>query len=345
VQAADWNHDFQGERSSMVEKAVTGEVSLASIGNTPLIEVGGIFVKMECANPGGSVKDRIASFMLMEALRRGDLHRGDTVVETTSGNTGISLALVARQLDLRVLIFMPEHMSKERQTIIEHLGAEVRLTPKAEGFEGAVEKRDAYRGKPGFYIPDQFGNQDNILCHERTTGVEIVAQLREQNAPEIDCFVAGIGTGGTLMGVGAAMRRVMPAMRLVAVEPEESSVMSGCQPGEHGIMGIGDGFIPDLVDMSAIDYVSRVSTADAHAAADKIREDHGHCVGLSSGANMVAARRQAERGHAVVTLWPDCANRYVSVGLKPPASEEVNCPLRNDCETRSRELLGLADET
>jgi cysteine synthase len=313
--------------------------TLDAIGHTPLIRLEGIYVKLECANPGGSVKDRIARFMLEEASRRGDLRPGDTVVEATSGNTGIALALVARLMGHSVIIFMPEHMSMERRRMMRNLGAEIRITPKSDGFEGAIALRDTFRGRPGYYVPDQFGNPDNPSCHYQTTGREILEQLREIGCDRIDCFVAGVGTGGTLMGVGAALREAMPELRVVAVEPDESAVMSGGRAGDHGIMGIGDGFIPDLVDMSKVDEVVRVGTEEAHRAAERLRVEHGYCVGRSAGANMVAALRVHGHGASVVTLWPDCANRYVSVGLQPPSSEQVRCPLREGCEHRTRELL------
>ena len=312
---------------------------LDTIGNTPLIHIEGLFVKLECSNPGGSVKDRIARFMLQEAARRGELRPGDTVVETTSGNTGIALALVGRQLGYRILIFMPEHMTVERRLMIENLGAEVRLTPKQEGFEGAVRMRDSYLGRPGYYVPDQFGNPDNTLCHRRTTGAEILAQLRDHRCARVDFFVAGVGTGGTLMGVGQALREAHPGVRLVAVEPEESQVMKGRAPGDHGINGIGDGFIPALIDMAAVDEVMCMSTERAHAEAVRIRTDHGYCVGRSAGANMAVALRLRAAGATVVTLWPDCANRYVSVGLEAPSSPDVHCELRSECEARTINLL------
>jgi len=312
-----------------------------AIGGTPLLLVEGISVKLECSNPGGSVKDRIAAFMLDQAVLRGELAPGDTIVEATSGNTGIALAMVGRRLGYKVVIYMPEHMTVERRQMIEKLGAEIRLTPKEEGFEGAIATRDTFRGRPGYYVPDQFGNADNPKCHSLTTGSEIIRQLEEQGLGRPDAFVAGVGTGGTLMGVGRALREKFPEVRLVAVEPAESAVMSGGPAGDHGINGIGDGFIPALVDMSLVSEAIAVTTDDAHAEADRIRSEHGHCVGRSSGANMLAARQLRDRGLSVVTLWPDCANRYVSVGLEPPSSDEVRCALRSDCEARTRDLLGI----
>jgi cysteine synthase A len=313
---------------------------LDSIGNTPLLRFDGIYVKLECANPGGSVKDRIAKFMLVEAKQRGELKPADTVVETTSGNTGIALSLAAASLGHKLIIFMPEHMSRERVDMMRRFGADVRLTPKDEGFVGAVQQRDAYRGRPGYYVPDQFGNPDNARCHRLTTGREMIEQLRALGCDRLDWFVAGVGTGGTLMGVGEALREAMPGVKLAAVEPDESAVMAGRKPGEHGIMGIGDGFVPEIVDMKRVDEVLCVTTEEAHAASERIRVAHGHCVGRSSGANHVAAQRLHARGFVVATVWPDCADRYESVGLKGPVHGGVSCPLHASCAERTRAMLG-----
>jgi cysteine synthase len=313
---------------------------LDRIGRTPLIVADGVYVKLECANPGGSVKDRIAKFMLRQAAARGELKPGDVVVEATSGNTGIALAWVAAELGHPVIIFMPEHMSVERRRMLERLGAEVRLTPREIGFEGAVRLRDEFRGRPGYHVPDQFGNPDNALCHETTTAAELIDQLRVHECERLDAFVAGVGTGGTLMGVGAALRAVMPGILVVAVEPEESAVMSGGAPGDHGIMGIGDGFIPDLVDMNAVDEVRQVSTATAQKTANDIRAQHGFCVGISSGANMAVAMDLQRQGLTVATLWPDSADRYASVGLEEDAA--VGCRFRAFCEARAHALLDEA---
>ena len=311
------------------------------VGNTPLIEIEGVLVKLECANPSGSVKDRIAAFMLEEARRRGELVPGDVVVEATSGNTGIALASIGRAIGHHVIIFMPEHMSAERVQMLRNLGADVRLTPQAESFAGAVVRRDEFRGRPGYYVPDQFGNPDNTRCHRLTTGAELIAQAGLIGEGRLDWFVAGVGTGGTLMGVGQALRETIPGVRLAAVEPLESAVLSGGPPGDHGIMGIGDGFVPALIDRAELDRVEQVSTAEAIAAADHLRVQHGYCVGVSSGANMVAALRLCAEGGRVATLWPDCSDRYVSMGLGPPGSLEVRCPRSESCKARSRTLLGL----
>jgi cysteine synthase A len=311
---------------------------LEEIGQTPLVTIDGIFVKLECSNPGGSVKDRIAKFMVQEAQRRGELQSGDVIVEATSGNTGIALSMVARELGHRVIIFMPEHMSLERRRMLEALGAEIRLTPREEGFEGPVQRRDRYRNRPGYYVPDQFGNPDNSLCHQLTTGQELLTQLRGQGCRKLDVFVAGVGTGGTLMGVSRALRSLMPEVQIVAVEPQESDVMSGGCAGEHGIQGIGDGFIPDLVRFQEVDGIVCVQTADAKNEADAIRKRFGFCVGMSSGANLFAAHQFRDQGLQVATLWPDCADRYVSMGLQSPASAEVHCPLRSGCAERINTL-------
>jgi cysteine synthase A len=315
--------------------------SLDAIGNTALMRVDEIFVKLECSNPGGSVKDRIAWFMLKEAEKRGELKKGDTIVEATSGNTGIALALVGRQMGYRVVIYMPENMTVERSQMMENLGAQIRLVPKEGSFQEAIAKRDQFRGRAGYYVPDQFGNPDNIRCHRLTTGAEILAQLNKLGCERVDCLVAGVGTGGTLVGVGEALREVFPKVRIVAVEPAESPVMSGGDPGDHGINGIGDGFVPCLVNLEDVDDVVRISTDEAHSEAQRIRTVHGHCVGRSAGANMIAAMRMRDRGmKAVVTVWPDCADRYLSVGLESPSSSEVKCELRHECEARARKMLG-----
>lgn len=311
------------------------------VGGTPLIEVDGVHVKMECTNPGGSVKDRVAVFMLSEALRRGELHAGDTVVEATSGNTGIALALAAREMGCKALVFMPEHMSEERVHMMKNAGAEVRLTPRAGSFAGACAARNEYRGMPGYYIPDQFGNPDNVRCHYERTGGELVRQLQDRGITHVDALVAGVGTGGTLMGVGSALQSYSPGVRLIAVEPEESAVMSGGPAGDHGIMGIGDGFIPELCDMSRVDQVVRVTTREAHDECRRLRSDRGWCVGVSSGANMLAARSVAARGATVVTLWADSADRYASVGLGPPEPGVSGCPMSHMCRRR-RGLLAIA---
>ncbi|HET9326121.1 MAG TPA: cysteine synthase family protein [Candidatus Eisenbacteria bacterium] len=311
---------------------------LERIGHTPLLEIEGVYVKLECANPSGSVKDRIARHMVLQAIQRGELVRGMTIVETTSGNTGIALAMVARELGFPLLIFMPEHMSPERREMMKRLGAVVRLTAREEGFPGAIRARDAYKSRRGFWVPDQFANPDNPACHRATTAREILEQLRDHGSPRIDYFVAGVGTGGTLMGVGEALRERMPDMKIVAVEPMESNALCGGPAGDHGIMGIGDGFVPELIDLARIHEVRTVSTAQALDTARRIRGRYGFCVGISSGANMRIALRLRTGPANVLTLWPDSADRYASSGLSP-AAEGLRCALQPFCQARAQALL------
>ena len=313
--------------------------TLDKIGSTPLVQLESIFVKLECSNPGGSVKDRIARYILLAAQRRGELKPDDVIVEATSGNTGIAMAMVGRELGHRVIIYMPEHLSEERRNYIRAFGAEVRSTPREQGFEGPIATRDTFKGRPGYYVPDQFGNPDNVHCHQETTGHELLVQLRAFGVRQLDAFVAGVGTGGTLMGVGAALREVFPRLQLVAVEPAESNVMCGKPAGDHTIQGIGDGFIPPIVDMAKVSEALAIPSEQARAVAHEIRERHGHCVGMSAGANLAAARLLRDRGLVVATLFPDCSDRYGSMGLEAPSSESVQCPMRERCAARGAELL------
>jgi cysteine synthase A len=316
----------------------TPATTLEHIGSTPLVELERIYVKLECSNPSGSVKDRIARFMLLEAKRRGELQEGDTIVEATSGNTGIALAMVGRELGHRVIVYMPEHMSEERREFIRAYGAEVRSTPREQGFEGPIATRDTFKNRPGYYVPDQFGNPDNARCHRETTGAELLAQLRAFGVRQLDAFVAGVGTGGTLMGVGAALREHFPRLQLVAVEPTESNVMCGGPAGPHAIQGIGDGFIPPIVDLREVSDVIAIPSDMARATASEILERHGHCVGFSAGANLAAARLLSGRGLRVATLFPDCADRYGSLGLHGPSSHASRCPLAKHCAHRVHAL-------
>jgi cysteine synthase A len=326
-------------RSAPIPPARDGSSVLERIGGTPMIRVGDVFAKLECANPTGSVKDRSALHTVRMAARSGVLRPGATIVESTSGNTGISLAMVARELGYRLLVFMPEHMSPERRRMMERLGAEVRLTPRAAGVAGAVQARDAYRGRPGYWVTDQFSNPENVASHRKTTGPEILHQLACQHCRKVDFFVAGVGTGATLMGVGQVLRAAMPRVRIVAVEPAEANALCGGPPGEHGIMGIGAGFVPDLIDRRWIDDVMTVSTAEALATTRELRTELGYCLGISSGANMHIARRLARDGARVLTIWPDSADRYASVGLEPVAQGGSRCALQPYCVARAHALL------
>jgi cysteine synthase A len=215
----------------------------------------------------------------------------------------------------------------------------VYLTPRAQGFEGPIAARDKFRGQPGYYVPDQFGNPDNARCHYETTGREIASALRARRVTALGAFVAGVGTGGTLMGAGRALRECFPGLRVVAVEPSESNVMCGKPAGDHEIQGIGDGFIPPIVDMDAVDEVLAIPTADARSTAGEIRRRYGYCVGMSSGANFAAARMLRDRGLAVATVWADCSDRYGTLGLAGPSSADVCCPMREHCAQRAASVL------
>ena len=305
--------------------------ALPPVGETPLVEVDGIWAKLECVNPCGSIKDRVGRYVLEESRRLGLLAPGQRIVEATSGNTGIALAYFGALLGHPVTIVMPENMTEERKAILRALGAELLLVSAEGSFAEAAAVRDRLASERGWFNPDQFSNPLNAECHERTTGAELVRQLRGR---PLDAFVAGVGTGGTLVGVGRALRSVYPRVRLLAVEPEESAVMSGGAAGEHGISGIGDGFVPALASDGGgrlhplIDEVIRVSTDDAEAAARDLAGRHGFCVGISSGANFVAASALAARGLAVATVFADGFTKYRSRGLV--ACEAGRCPFEHE---------------
>ncbi len=298
------------------------ETSLPQVGNTPLIKVDGIYVKLECVNPTGSVKDRIAKYILEESERNGSLQKGQTIVEATSGNTGIALAYYGREMGHPVIIVMPKNMSEERKRIICDLGAELILCSEEGSFAEAARIRDLMAAEKGYFNPDQFSNPLNVECHYRTTGQEILRQIKEEQITSIDAFVAGVGTGGTLIGVGKALKEVYPNIYITAVEPKESPVMRGGSPGLHQIQGIGDGFIPRIVQgprgglNQLIDEMICVSSLEAKESARYIAEESGFCVGTSSGANFLAAKRLAERFRKVVTIFPDGYGKYQSLGLK-----------------------------
>lgn len=294
---------------------------LDSIGYTPLILLKQasqatdclIYAKAEYMNPGGSIKDRIAKHIILEAERRGDLKPGATILEVTSGNTGIALAMVGAIRGYHVVIMMPETVSKERRNMIESLGAELHLLKEINDIQAAVRRSvELAKAQPDIFLPNQFSNADNTACHEQTTGPEIIRQA-EGN---IAAFVMGVGTGGTLMGVGRALHRADVLALIIAVEPDESAVMSGDPPGRHGIQGLADGFIPDLINLEEIDQIVRVSTADAVAAAERLAREEGLLVGISSGANVLAATQVARDlgpGNTVVTVLPDRGERYLSL--------------------------------
>ena len=291
------------------------------IGRTPLLELktetpARILVKLECFNPGGSAKDRAAKAMLDDAESRGILKPGAVIIEPTSGNTGIGLALVASLRGYRTVIVMPDSMSVERQKLMKAYGAELVLTPGEKGMAGAIAKAEELAASvPGSFIPGQFVNPANAQAHFDTTGPEIW----EDTGGNVDIFVAGVGTGGTLTGVGAYLKSKNPAVKIVAVEPAGSPVLSGGQAGPHGLQGIGAGFVPEVLDRGIIDQVVTATEGDAFAAARDFGRNAGILVGISSGAALWAARELARRpentGKTVVALLPDSGERYLSTPL------------------------------
>ena len=296
------------------------------IGNTPLIELRRIeakeqlgarlLAKLEYLNPAGSVKDRVAKAMLLDAERHGLLKPGSVIIEPTSGNTGIGLAAVAAAKGYRVMIVMPETMSIERRRMMRAYGAELVLTPGAEGMKGAIARANAMlRDIPDAIIPGQFTNPANPQAHYDTTGPEI---LRDTDG-RVDIFVAGVGTGGTISGVGRYLRERNPNVKIVAVEPAASAVLSGGSAGAHQIQGIGAGFVPEVLDISVCDEVIRVENEDAFKAVRRIGRLEGIMTGISSGAAAHAAiqlaKRPENRGKTVVALFPDGGDRYLSTAL------------------------------
>jgi cysteine synthase A len=292
---------------------------LDCIGNTPLVSLekfsgAKIFAKAEFLNPGGSIKDRIAKYMLDEAERKGILKPGMTIVEPTSGNTGIGLALAGTQKGYRVIVVMPENMSEERKKIIAAFGAELVLTPANESIDGCLRKvRELKEQDPGVFIPQQFENPDNPKIHYLTTGPEIWEELRA-----VDVFVSGLGSGGTLAGVGQFLREKNPKVKVIAVEPKNVSALLGHEPGLHKIQGIGDGFIPAVLDPKIVDEVVEVSDEDAIATARNLARMVGALVGTSAGANVWAAQQMAAKWgkeKIIATILPDRAERYFSTAL------------------------------
>ena len=299
---------------------VAGNV-LELIGNTPLVRLARvveprmatILAKLESANPGGSVKDRICFAMIEDAETRGLLKPGAAVVEPTSGNTGIGLAMICAAKGYRIILTMPETMSAERIQILKSYGAEVVLTPAAEGMVGAVKRAEAIaKETPGAFLPQQFMNPANPEMHRRTTAQEI---LRATDG-DIDAFVAGVGTGGTITGVGEVLKKRNPAVKIIAVEPKRSPVLSGGAPGPHMIQGIGAGFVPQVLNRAILDQVIAVSDEDAYATSRRLAKEEGLFVGISAGAACWAALKVARAlgpGKTVLTILPDTGERYLSI--------------------------------
>ncbi len=291
------------------------------IGNTPLVKVKGfsknadIYVKLETSNPMSSVKDRIALAMVADAEKKGEIAPGSLLVEPTSGNTGIGLAFVAAVKKYRLILTMPDTMSVERRKLLKMLGAEVILTGGEKGMKGAVEQAEKTAKKEKGYVLRQFSNPANTKIHYETTGPEIWKDMEEK----VDCFIAGVGTGGTISGAGRFLKEKNPGVKIVAVEPAESPVLSGGKPGPHKIQGIGAGFVPEILEREIIDSVTTVKEKDALSASRRLAAKEGILCGISSGANVYAAMKEAEKeenkGKNIATIICDTGERYISTRL------------------------------
>ena len=296
---------------------------LEKVGRTPLVRINRlnegkatVLVKVEFFNPAQSVKDRIAKGMIEDAEKRGALKPGGLIIEPTSGNTGVGLALVAAVKGYRLILTMPDSMSVERRKLLAAFGAELVLTPGAQGMKGAVDKAlELQKENPGSFIPQQFENPANSATHRETTAEEIW----EDTDGQVDAFVAGVGTGGTLTGVGQVLKARKPGFKLFAVEPDTSPILQGGKPGPHQIQGIGANFIPKVLDQSIIDQVIGVSAENAGNTARRAAKEEGLFVGISSGASLWAALELAKRpefeGKTIVALLPDSGDRYLSTWL------------------------------
>lgn len=296
------------------------------VGNTPLVRVNNlikkdelkadVLAKLEYFNPAGSVKDRIAKEMILDALEKGLINENTTLIEPTSGNTGIGLSAVATALNLKIIITMPETMSVERRNLMKAYGAELVLTPGSEGMKGAIAKAKELASQiENSFIPGQFENPANPTAHYKTTGPEIY----EQTEGKVDIFVAGVGTGGTISGIGKYLKEKNPEVKVVAVEPASSPVLSTGKGGAHKIQGIGAGFVPETLDTNIYDEIITVENEDAFAAGKEMAKTEGILVGISSGAALYAAKELAKReenaGKTIVVLLPDGGDRYLSTPL------------------------------
>ncbi|TDL94251.1 cysteine synthase A [Macrococcus brunensis] len=293
------------------------------IGNTPLVKLNrvvpedaaDIYVKLEYQNPGSSVKDRIALAMIEAAEAAGELKAGDTIIEPTSGNTGIGLAMVAAAKGYKAVLVMPDTMSQERRTLLRAYGAELVLTPGAEGMKGAIAKANELKESKGYFMPQQFENMANPEVHKRTTGPEIVSAMEGLS---IDAFISGVGTGGTLSGAGSVIKESHPSVEIVAVEPVDSPVLSGGQPGPHKIQGIGAGFVPKTLDTEMYQSVIQVGNDEAMEMSRRVAREEGILGGISSGAAIHAAIKKAQElgaGKNVVAILPSNGERYLSTPL------------------------------
>lgn len=295
---------------------------LEMVGNTPVLKLNNVvegdmaevYLKLEKYNPGGSVKDRAALGMIERAEELGLIKEGDTIVEPTSGNTGIALAMIGQLKGYRVIIVMPETMSVERRNLIRAYGAELVLTEGAKGMKGAIAKaQEIAEEEKGFYIPQQFVNEANPNKHYATTAEEIL-----RDVSDVNMFVAGVGTGGTISGVGKRLKELKSDIKVIAVEPEKSPVISGGQPGPHKIQGIGAGFVPDIYTKEVVDRIFTATEEEAFEAARLVAKKEGILIGISSGANVAIALKLAKelgKGKKIVTVAPDGGEKYLSMGL------------------------------
>ncbi|GAA0179670.1 cysteine synthase A [Clostridium sediminicola] len=296
------------------------------IGNTPILELnnfknnnqlsGNVFAKLEYFNPGGSVKDRIGFAMIEEAEKAGIINKDTVIIEPTSGNTGVGLALTAAAKGYKIMITMPESMSIERRKLLKAYGAELVLTPASKGMKGAIEKAEEISKEiPNSYIPQQFNNKANPEAHRRTTALEIINDLGDK----VDIFIAGVGTGGTLTGIAEVLKEKNPNVKIIAVEPIHSPVLSGGNPGPHKIQGIGAGFIPGALKVDVIDEVFKVDGQDAFKTSRELATTEGLLVGISSGAAAYAAKeiakKEENKGKNIVVILPDGGERYLSTEL------------------------------
>jgi cysteine synthase A len=293
------------------------------IGQTPIVKLNRlpekgsaeVYVKLEFQNPGGSVKDRIANAMIEAAEKDGVLKPGDTIIEPTSGNTGIGLAMVAAAKGYRAIFVMPDTMSLERRKLLQAYGAELVLTKGADGMKGAIQKADELAKEHGYFIPQQFHNPANPDIHEKTTGPEIVEAFGKEG---LDAFISGVGTGGTVTGAGHVLRKNYPNIKIYALEPEESPVLSGGSPSPHKIQGIGAGFVPDTLDTKVYDGILKVTSEDALTTAREVAKKEGILVGISSGATIKAAldlAKELGKGKKVLAVVASNGERYLSTAL------------------------------
>lgn len=293
------------------------------IGNTPIVKLNrladensaDVYLKLEYMNPGSSVKDRIGLAMIEAAEKEGKLKAGNTIIEPTSGNTGIGLAMVAAAKGLKAILVMPDTMSMERRNLLRAYGAELVLTPGAEGMKGAIKKAEELVEKHGYFVPQQFNNPSNPEIHRQTTGKEIVEQFGDD---QLDAFVAGIGTGGTITGAGEVLKEAYPSIKIYAVEPSDSPVLSGGKPGPHKIQGIGAGFVPDILNTEVYDEIFPVKNEEAFEYARRAAREEGILGGISSGAAIYAALQVAKKlgkGKKVLAIIPSNGERYLSTPL------------------------------